>query len=253
MEICKKTEESDRLQVLIARCDEAVPERLALYAKPTNFAMGKSDFNTLPEWQRRKWYSRRVAFYLLHLALANWDISPNLLQHIQRTPSGRPFFDHPQLDFNISHSGDWVAVILRQSLTKKVVGIDIEHPLKERRYRDLLNYYATLNEQNELLSENFPLATLKDRFYLSWCLREAVLKSQGVGIVKLSEVQHQPLAKQIFSAHCPKGQLYFHQNNDFYLSYFAETPVENVPVMLWQNQQFQPYNFERTLIYQVNP
>ena len=54
-------------------------------------------------------------------------------------------------------------------------------------------------------------------FYRCWCLREAVLKSQGVGIVKLSSVVHLPERLQIFSDYCPKGELIFTDELPFIL------------------------------------
>ena len=54
-------------------------------------------------------------------------------------------------------------------------------------------------------------------FYRCWCLREAVLKSQGVGIVKLSSVVHLPARLQIFSDYCPKGELIFTDELPFIL------------------------------------
>ncbi|MEN2937715.1 Uncharacterised protein [Mannheimia haemolytica] len=81
------------------------------------------------------------------------------------------------------------------------------------------------------------------------------MKSQGVGIVKLSEVKHLPLEKQIFSAHCPKGKLHFVSELPFYLSYFYQQPQNMLlsePLLYhWQNGQFQPIKCQ-SLVYDVN-
>ena len=57
--------------------------------------------------------------------------STALLGQIYRTQSGRPQFPVENIDFNISHSGDWVAVLLHINESEKsAVGIDIEFPKK---------------------------------------------------------------------------------------------------------------------------
>ena len=43
------------------------------------------------------------------------------------------------------------------------------------------------------------------------------MKSQGVGIVKLSSVVHLPARLQIFSDYCPKGELIFTDELPFIL------------------------------------
>lgn len=218
------------------------------------------DFPSMPEnlnkKQIQKWQSRRAAHFLLTELFKKYDLDLRLLDNIQHTKSGRPFVNSEQIDFNISHSGDWIAVIFSHFFAKLAVGIDIEHPQKERRYADLIRHYANVEEQAMLLDEHFPLLNnLSQRFYLSWCLREAILKSQGVGIVKLSEVRHLPLEKRIFSAHCPKGKLHFVSELPFYLSYFYQQP-ENMllsePLLYhWHNGLLQPVECQ-SLVYDVN-
>ena len=127
---------------------------------------------------QQRWQCRRLAHFLLWQLLKTAEKPTALLGQISRTKSDRPQFPSSELDFNISHSGDWVAVILHisQSGEKSAVGIDIESPSKERPYLALLEHFASTEEINWFQQQTNP----KSAFYRIWCLREAVLKSQGV-------------------------------------------------------------------------
>lgn len=237
---------ANNIDVAFIHREETLPNDFAYPTMPDN----------LSERQQQKWQSRRSAHFLLTKLFEKYGQDTTLLNYIQRTPSGRPFVKSEQIDFNISHSGDWIAVIFCQSFTKCAVGIDIEHPKKTRRYADLIRYYANEEEQQILLDENCPLLdNIKQRFYLSWCLREAILKSQGVGIVKLSEVSHFPIEQQIISEHCPTGKLHFVIDLPFYLSYFyqmTQNMVLSEPQLYqWENEQFKLIH-RSSITYDVN-
>ena len=146
---------------------------------------------------------------------------------------------------------DWVAVILHISPPgeKSAVGIDIESPSKERPYLALLEHFASAEEINWFQQQTNP----KSAFYRIWCLREAVLKSQGVGIAKLSEVTHQPETLHIFSAHCPRGQLCFTDELPFYLAYFVnQTPIKSPYFWTWDGEHLQPQRLVHKIHYDVN-
>ncbi|AFU19630.1 4'-phosphopantetheinyl transferase family protein [Actinobacillus suis] len=209
----------------------------------------------LSERQLKRWKSRRTAHFLLTQLFEKYQLPLNLLDDIQRTQSGRPFVQHENIDFNISHSGEWVAVIFCYHKSKLQVGIDIEHPQKIRRYADLLRHYANAEEIEGLLERNHtPFTELADRFYLSWCLHEAVLKSQGVGIVKLSEVQHLPLQRIVRSAYCPAGTLHFYHQLPFYLCYFYQDLANSLAIISeWKDGKLQKISDFQPLVYQVNP
>lgn len=235
----------DRLHIILAHNDEPVPAEFENYAKPA--APEK-----LSNRQIQKWKSRRLAHFLLHQLFIQYHLDLTLLDNIQKTASGRPYILHPHIDFNISHSGEWVAIIFRYSSQKKVVGIDIEHPQKKRRYQALLEYYATKQEISEIYNIHYlpTLAEFEQRFYLSWCLREAILKSQGVGIIKLSEVQHSLSQQYIYSQHCPLGKLFFFHQLPCYLAYFSEQG-KVAELVQWKNGKLQDICLE-PIIYQVN-
>ena len=203
-----------------------------------------------PRMQQR-WQCRRLAHFLLWQLLKTAEKPTALLGQISRTKSDRPQFPPSELDFNISHSGDWVAVILHisQPGEKSAVGIDIESPSKERPYLALLEHFASAEEIHWFQQQTNP----KSAFYRIWCLREAVLKSQGVGIAKLSEVTHQPETLQIISAHCPRGQLCFTDELPFYLAFFVNQAAIKSPCFwVWNGDHLQPQRLVHKIHYNVN-
>lgn len=237
---------TDRLHIIFARNSEPIPaEFLTEIGEITS------------EKLKQKQANRQTAKFLLHHLFEIYRLDKNMLNNIRRTESGRPYISHSEIDFNISHSGEWVAIIFSQSKNKKAVGIDIEQPQKIRRYDDLLNYYANTQEITEIReSECLPqLQGIEPRFYLSWCLREAVLKAQGVGIIKLSEVTHSLCEQCITSVHCPQGKLFFYPDLPFYLACFVE---QNGSVLLspeiseWKGGKLHTITSLNPIIYQVN-
>ncbi|MDP8101284.1 4'-phosphopantetheinyl transferase family protein [Phocoenobacter atlanticus] len=229
--------QSDRLEIVFARNDE--------YLWANDVPAVDESLNTR---QIQKWKSRQTARFLLTQLFEKYQLDLNLLNNIQKTSTGRPFVTDERIDFNISHSGDWVAVIFSYSSHKKVVGIDIEAPKKTRCYKALLDYYASELEKDYLLKDPDKLV---EHFYLSWCLREAILKSQGVGIVKLREVSHSPTQKTIECKYCPTGRLHFFNQLPFYLCYFFEGSA--VPEISQYHQgNLQKIEKILPLVYQVN-
>lgn len=197
---------------------------------------------------------RWVAHFLLWELLKISSKSTALLPQIYYSQNNRPQFPCAEVDFNITHSGDWVAVILscveqRNIAQQRAVGIDIEYPEKTRDYASLLAYYAPLTEQQWFSSQ----ANAEAAFYRTWCIREAVLKSQGVGIIKLSEVQHQPNEKQIQSAYCPQGQLIFTDQLPFYLAFFVNhNRILETQYLHWNGEQLENHSLVSYDLYTVN-
>ena len=200
---------------------------------------------------KQRWQCRRLAHFLLWQLLKTAEKPTALLAQISRTETDRPQFPPSELDFNISHSGDWVAVILHISPPgeKSAVGIDIEFPCKERPYLALLEHFASAEEIDWFQQQT----ESQSAFYRIWCLREAVLKSQGVGIAKLSEVTHQPETLHIFSPHCPRGQLCFTDELPFYLAYFVnQTAIKSPCFWAWEGDHLQPQRLVHKIHYNVN-
>ena len=110
----------------------------------------------LTERQLKRWKSRRMAKFLLKTLLKKHGFNPNLAEQIQRAKNGRPYFAQQEIDFNITHSGDYVAIIFAKTASGErspVVGIDLEHPQKTRRFEPLIRHYADAVEAEQLLEK----------------------------------------------------------------------------------------------------
>ncbi|MBN2684178.1 MAG: 4'-phosphopantetheinyl transferase superfamily protein [Pontiellaceae bacterium] len=108
----------------------------------------------------------------------NTAVRPYEVGDFLSTQYGRPYSDQTDIDFSISHSGDWVwAAFCR---TGKI-GIDVE---KVRKQRDLLGMTKMFHPQEtaeiQAALENERSAT----FYRCWVRKEALLKASGEGLSK---------------------------------------------------------------------
>lgn len=92
---------------------------------------------------------------------------------------GRPLLSNHPFDFNISHSGDMIAVVIGTSK----VGVDIE----QHRKVDiaLFNRQFSEKEWQSIHQSTHP----QKRFFELWTIKEAAIKADGRGVSILSKTQ----------------------------------------------------------------
>lgn len=102
------------------------------------------------------------------------------LDHVRRTNFGKPFVDS-DIDFNISHSGEYVLLACAKGMK---VGIDIEM-LKPVEFSDF-EKTMTPSQWEFIKSSTFPLRS----FYKYWTIKEGVIKAEGEGLsIPLQEIE----------------------------------------------------------------
>ena len=78
------------------------------------------------------------------------------------------------------------------------------------------------------------------------------MKSQGFGIVKLSNVRHFPEQQKIFSDYCPQGQLWFTDELPVYLAAFVNYK-EKLPLFYeWNGENLHIKELQKCVLYDVN-
>lgn len=105
-------------------------------------------------------------------------VHPHEVADFLSTPYGRPYSDQTDIDFSISHSGNWVWAAFSR---KGQIGIDIE---KVRKLRDLLGMAKMFHPQEIAEIQAVPENARSGIFYRCWVRKEAVLKASGEGLSK---------------------------------------------------------------------
>lgn len=90
---------------------------------------------------------------------------------------GKPFLSNHEIEFNLSHSGEFALVGIAH---KCKVGVDVELIREDLELEDLARRYFSLREVSELMA-------LKDEqrvigFFNCWTRKEAYIKAQGLGL-----------------------------------------------------------------------
>lgn len=105
---------------------------------------------------------------------------------IRRTSDGRPFLaEHSnQLDFNISHAGDFTVIVASSVYRCGVDIMRLELPPSEQSSRHFVlkmkNLFTPFEVTNILSSEHDSRQMYS--FYRHWCLKESYLKALGCGL-----------------------------------------------------------------------
>lgn len=90
---------------------------------------------------------------------------------------GKPMLCNHHWQFNLSHSGDWLAIALCAS---GPLGVDIEMGQRRRQILPLAHRFYAQSEYEWQLA--LPEAEQESAFYRLWSRKEAVLKAHGAGI-----------------------------------------------------------------------
>lgn len=143
--------------------------------------------------------ARRTA-WLAGRALLSRVCSP--LPEIIYGEQGKPAFAREQaLWFNLSHSGDNIALLLSD---EGEVGCDIEVIRPRPRWPSLVSAFYSTGEQAEIAAER-PEHQLA-AFWRIWTRKEALVKQRGGGVWQMADIDSTQPATH-FVAHCQQNAL----------------------------------------------
>lgn len=118
--------------------------------------------------------------FVLRLLLGSYLRCPGKSVRLERDERGKPALAGQQagsgLRFNLSHSGDWLAVVVGRA----AIGVDIEAERRMMRARDLARRFFPADEARWLNDQDEPF--LSRNFLNQWTAREALVKAHGSGL-----------------------------------------------------------------------
>lgn len=119
----------------------------------------------------------RFSRQLLRMLLARLlNCAPEDIQYHLHA-KGKPFLENGMLEFNVSHSGDWLAV----AVSRQMIGIDVEQsPSRPRPWLKLAQRFFTATETSWLYEQ--PEPDHAQQFLRIWTQKEAALKAIGCGL-----------------------------------------------------------------------
>lgn len=187
--------------------------------EPMVFFEGQLGLTTAESRQLEKKYTNTTA-------RLNWMASRHLIQQLTqkkskelaKTKAGKLILPNTNQHISISHSGDWVTVIV----AKQAVGIDIQIPTPK-----LERIAAKYIEKKRLESLQTGATAYEDYLHYYWGIKEALFKAYGLG--KVDYRQHlivEPFAhgaigettawvcKPDFEG---KYQVFYQKTKDYYL------------------------------------
>ncbi|NFA43456.1 4'-phosphopantetheinyl transferase superfamily protein [Clostridium botulinum] len=131
----------------------------------------------LKKLSKKKDVSRTLIGEILIRNIINEELCINNRQiKFKKNKYGKPYLrEHPQFNFNISHSGDFIIC----AVDNKPIGIDIEEK-KNIDYKKIARKFFTVSEFSYIVNQNLDFQLSK--FYEIWTLKESYIKCCGKGL-----------------------------------------------------------------------
>lgn len=92
-------------------------------------------------------------------------------------PYGKPALVNSTLEFNLSHSGDFVLIAVTQG---RKIGVDVERIRQGISSHVIAQQYFSKAEVAEL--QSLPLEQRESAFFICWTRKESYIKAQGLGL-----------------------------------------------------------------------
>jgi 4'-phosphopantetheinyl transferase len=157
--------------------------RVSLDVLPDSVKLSKSNLSAdeIQRASRFRFDQDRERFIVAHASLRGI-----LARHLQAEPSrlefstneyGKPFLPGSEIEFNLSHSGDYALIAVTRG---RDVGVDIEQIRAEVEIESLAARYFSSVEVSELLA--LPLEQRTIGFFNCWTRKEAYIKARGLGL-----------------------------------------------------------------------
>ena len=139
-------------------------------------ALGRDDIHVwfFPQWRAG---ARSAASQTVRSRLAAYLDADVADIHIDYDARGKAHVRGDLLQFNVSHSGDALALAVSHSLP---LGIDLEHQRRPHRALELAQRFFAPHEAEALA--RLPESRLQTAFLQLWTCKEALVKADGGGI-----------------------------------------------------------------------
>lgn len=140
--------------------------------------INKDDRIKAGKLHNRKDQETTLTCYTLLRLIISFKLNKNPDEILYKTGiKGKPELTDNSLFFNISHTTDSFAIAISESFP---VGVDLEDLNKHLNYEPIVKRFFSEKEAEYIL--NSP-GESKDRFFLLWTRKEALLKAIGTGII----------------------------------------------------------------------
>lgn len=111
---------------------------------------------------------RRQEYLAVRAMASTMGIKPEAIAYL---PSGKPFLKDNSLTISISHTKNYVAVLLS---SHALAGVDVEH--RSERIRKIRHKFMHSDEEKNLRQINNPIGET-DGLLLHWCAKESLFKA----------------------------------------------------------------------------
>lgn len=176
-------------------------------------------------------FDRDRDVYILSHALLNSKLSNRLKTtrnrlDIRYFDNRKPYIKNEQLDFNLSHSGEYFAFVISND-EATIVGIDIE-VIKNSKIDSIVNQYFHKDEASYIYQGKQDALI---RFHEIWTRKEAYLKMLGFGLTEnLFQINVDPGKKNFQNYFNPEDKRNIHiytcLKDNFVLSVAVSRPLE---------------------------